>query len=356
MANVPDDEHEQQHPTATRRVARCSAGPRGSGPSPARPAPTRWSSLGSHHQQRDDDEHERHRVHAKHDAGADRRRSTRRRARARRSAAAGRSALFRPIAFGRSAGGTSSGTNDCRVGLSTANANAEQEDEDVDHPELDDAGDVEHREQHRDHRHRDLRARAAPCACRSGRRSTPPHTPNSSVGRNCSAIASPTAKPLLCDRSSTSHSMAIVCIHVPHCETSWPEKNSRKLRMCNERKVFERSCEPSRLVVLSCSSSGSAASSSARSSSVRRATRCARNASLRVRLCARSSRPASVIAARATRRSVAIDDARRVAPLLEAGDDAGHARRLHLLHRRELAQRDRARAARWSPARPASTR
>ena len=30
-------------------------------------------------------------------------------------------ALLRPIAFGRSAAGTSSETNDCRVGLSTAN-------------------------------------------------------------------------------------------------------------------------------------------------------------------------------------------------------------------------------------------
>ena len=53
---------------------------------------------------------------------------------------------------------------------------------------------------------------------------TPPHAPKSNVGRNWSAITRPTAKPLLCDRSSTSQLSATVCIHVPHNDTPCPKK------------------------------------------------------------------------------------------------------------------------------------
>src|SRR4051812_93568 len=60
----------------------------------------------------------------------------------------------------------------------------------------------------------------------------PPHTPKRSVGRNWSAMASPTRNPLLCDRCRTSQLRAIVCIHVPPCEMSWPVKNRRKFRTC----------------------------------------------------------------------------------------------------------------------------
>src|SRR5690349_8175842 len=39
----------------------------------------------------------------------------------------------------------------------------------------------------------------------------------------------------------TSHDSAIVCIHVPISETSWPVKNNWKLRCFNARKVvFQR--------------------------------------------------------------------------------------------------------------------
>src|SRR3954454_19011140 len=65
----------------------------------------------------------------------------------------------------------------------------------------------------------------------------PPHTPKSMVGRNCSAMASPTRNPLLCDRCRTSQFSAIVCIHVPPCEMSWPVKNRRKFRTCIDWKV-----------------------------------------------------------------------------------------------------------------------
>lgn len=56
--------------------------------------------------------------------------------------------------------------------------------------------------------------------------STPPYNPNSSIGRNCSAIVTPTAvdDPA---RLSTSQSCAIRCIQVPMFDTTWPRKNSR---------------------------------------------------------------------------------------------------------------------------------
>ena len=37
---------------------------------------------------------------------------------------------------------------------------------------------------------------------------------------NWSAMTSPMAKPLLCERCSTSQPRAMVCIQVPHCEIS----------------------------------------------------------------------------------------------------------------------------------------
>ena len=39
---------------------------------------------------------------------------------------------------------------------------------------------------------------------------------------------------------STSQPSAMVCIHVPHCEISWPTKNSRKLRTCIDSNVVAR--------------------------------------------------------------------------------------------------------------------
>ena len=61
---------------------------------------------------------------------------------------------------------------------------------------------------------------------------------------NCSAITSPTANPLLCDRCSTNQPSAIVCIHVPHCDTIWPKKKSRKLRMCSDLNVAPVALHP----------------------------------------------------------------------------------------------------------------
>ena len=54
----------------------------------------------------------------------------------------------------------------------------------------------------------------------------PPHSPNSSRGRNCRATVTPSATPLPV-RLSTSHPWATVCMPVPVSDTSWPAKNSR---------------------------------------------------------------------------------------------------------------------------------
>ena len=58
---------------------------------------------------------------------------------------------------------------------------------------------------------------------------TPPHTPNSSMGRNCRATISPRAEPAVARpvSSSTSQLWAVVCIHVPLREISWEKKKSR---------------------------------------------------------------------------------------------------------------------------------
>ena len=66
------------------------------------------------------------------------------------------SELLRPIAFGRSAGGHQFRDERLARGLVDGERHTEQEDEDIDHPELDGAGEVEHREQGRDHGHRHL--------------------------------------------------------------------------------------------------------------------------------------------------------------------------------------------------------
>ena len=56
--------------------------------------------------------------------------------------------------------------------------------------------------------------------------SSPPHMPNSSMGRNCRATVTPRATPLSV-MFSTSQLWATVCISVPVTEMSWPMKNSR---------------------------------------------------------------------------------------------------------------------------------
>ena len=53
--------------------------------------------------------------------------------------------------------------------------------------------------------------------------SSPPQAPNSSIGRNCSAVVKPTATPLSV-RVRTTQIAATVCIQVPEREISWPAK------------------------------------------------------------------------------------------------------------------------------------
>ncbi len=52
---------------------------------------------------------------------------------------------------------------------------------------------------------------------------SPPHAPKTSIGRNCSAVVTPTASPLPV-RERTNHISAIICIQLPDSETSWPAK------------------------------------------------------------------------------------------------------------------------------------
>src|ERR1700759_1021031 len=64
----------------------------------------------------------------------------------------------------------------------------------------------------------------------------PPNRPNSRVGRNCSAVVTPTAVALPV-RLRTSQSWAIRCTQVPVLENSCPVVNKRKLRVCSELKT-----------------------------------------------------------------------------------------------------------------------
>jgi len=60
---------------------------------------------------------------------------------------------------------------------------------------------------------------------RFGKRSasTPPQAPKSRIGRNCSAVVRPTARPLPVSES-TSQTSATICIQLPEIETIWPVK------------------------------------------------------------------------------------------------------------------------------------
>jgi hypothetical protein len=53
--------------------------------------------------------------------------------------------------------------------------------------------------------------------------SSPPQAPIKSIGRNCSAVVSPTATPLSVSSRMTQIA-ATVCIQVPEREISWPAK------------------------------------------------------------------------------------------------------------------------------------
>ncbi len=52
---------------------------------------------------------------------------------------------------------------------------------------------------------------------------SPPQAPKISIGRNCSAVVVPTARPLPVSERISQIS-AIICIQLPDSETSWPVK------------------------------------------------------------------------------------------------------------------------------------
>src|SRR5829696_3441684 len=171
----------------------------------------------------------------------------------------------------------------------------------------------------------------------------PPHTPKSNVGRNWSAMASPTRNPLLCERCSTSQLRAIVCIHVPPCEMSWPVKNRRKFRTCIDWKVPRSvfTSPPSWPVVLQALEQRQRAREEG-ALGVGELGDAPREVGVLARAEARQQLTAGV-GDRGTRDAAVggVDHAGDIAPLLEPGDDAGHARRLHLLDRSELPEGDR---------------
>lgn len=134
-------------------------------------------------------------------------------------------ALLSPTAFGTSSGPTISMTNDWRVGMSTiCTMPSRKASRYTIHSSTLPAATSAHR----------VRASTAAAAWvtsrirRLSKRSaiTPPHIPNSSMGRNCRATVTPRSRPLPV-RVSTSQLCATCCIHVPDTETSWPRKNRR---------------------------------------------------------------------------------------------------------------------------------
>ena len=56
-------------------------------------------------------------------------------------------------------------------------------------------------------------------SCRSAR--SPAHRLKSSVGSDVTAVTTPSSSALLVS-SSTSHPCAVLCIHVPASDSSWP--------------------------------------------------------------------------------------------------------------------------------------
>ncbi len=73
-------------------------------------------------------------------------------------------------------------------------------------------------------RRRSAFAWPARCAASAAGRQPPPvYRPRASIGRNCSAIVTPTAV-ALCVRSSISQSWAMLCIQVPMLARLWPAR------------------------------------------------------------------------------------------------------------------------------------
>ena len=201
----------------------------------------------------------------------------------------------------------------------------------------------------------------AACACRSGRRARRPTRRRAAWGRTASAMTGADGEAAVVRQVSTSQPSAIVCIHVPQSEIALPEEvTAGSCAMWSERNVVDAmrsasSCHRSSLQLFEQRDRVVERGTLLVGVSARDAAR-ARNTFLRVRLRSSDSRPDVGDRARARCGGRSRRPRAREAGLLESGDDAGHARRLHLLHRRELAQRDRPEVLRWWRARRGGTR
>ena len=134
-------------------------------------------------------------------------------------------ALLRATALDTSSGPTISMTNDWRVGLSTT----------VTHPATNTSAYTIHSSTTPVVTTRNMAnasTAAVLCVITSTRRLSnrsainPPHMPASSIGVNWRAVVTPRATPLPVSLS-TSQLWAVICIHVPVSETSWPAKKRR---------------------------------------------------------------------------------------------------------------------------------
>ena len=65
----------------------------------------------------------------------------------------------------------------------------------------------------------------------------PPNAPTKRIGKNVSAMFTPSAMPFACERRTTSHADAVAFSQVPVTEIACPMKNSRKFRVRSEWNV-----------------------------------------------------------------------------------------------------------------------
>ena len=215
---------------------------------------------------------------------------------------------------------------------------AEHEHDRVEHPELHDAREVDHREQHGHRGHGRLRDEQDGALVEAVRDHSSPHAEQERRDE--------------LERNGEPDGEAAVVREVQHQPAQGDGLHPGTAlgdQLTNEEQPevpdvqrLERAPQAHWASSWSRSRSGSARARRARSVSVSSAMRRARYSSLRVRL--RASSVATGVGDEGARHPPVggVDDAGRVAPLLEPADDAGHARRLHLLDRGELAEGDRA--------------
>ena len=77
----------------------------------------------------------------------------------------------------------------------------------------------------------------------------PAHAPSNNIGKNCNAAFIPRSTELPVNRYSRKD-VAVSCNHEPIFENSNPAKNSRALRLLNERNIPPRFASPTSVIEL----------------------------------------------------------------------------------------------------------